>query len=43
MMPFVWVIGLFQAPSVLADLIAAATRSWRLRRSAERAELKIVL
>ena len=38
--PFVWMVGLFLVPSVLADLIAAATRSWRLRRSAERAELK---
>jgi hypothetical protein len=37
MMPFVSMVAV---PSVLADLIAAATRSWRLRPSAERAQLK---
>jgi hypothetical protein len=37
MMPLVWMFGLFAVPSVLADLIAIATRGWRLRRSAERA------
>jgi hypothetical protein len=39
MMPFVWVVGLFLVPSVLADLIAAATRSWRLRRAAAKKDV----
>ena len=35
-----WAIIFIAVPSVFADLIAAATRSWRIRRSAERAQLK---